>query len=276
VSANVDTDPLQPPGSFLFHYTRLSTAVEEILLNWSLRMSPFSQMRDPRESQLLPIEGIVGYVADETRVRDQLAQFAELDRGAKDLKDRVKVLAFTQDDARERDEASAVFGRGYAHPRLWEQYAESHRGICLRIDQAELIKTATHNLRHKGELAHDPVTYIDADLAPHAREVIMSNFQDRPVAEVLDQHVKTHLHEIFFTKLRDWESEMEYRLILVTDNNEPAYVGIESSLRALVLGERVSDTYLPSIQALCRERDIAIYKVRWPYGRPRLERKGSV
>lgn len=148
-------DPLQPRGSYLFHYTRLSTAVESILPNWSLRMSPFSQMRDPRESQLLPIEGISGYVADDTDLRDEIRRFAELDQKAKALKDRVKVLALTRDDLSPRDETSSPFARGYAHPRLWEHYADDHRGVCLCLDKTEFIRTAVDSLQTSGGLMHE-------------------------------------------------------------------------------------------------------------------------
>lgn len=101
----------------------------------------------------------------------------------------------------------------------------------------------------------------------------MSGIGGQSIDEVLDQHVKTHLREIFFTKLRDWASEMEYRLVLVTGDERPVYVGIESAMRAVLLGERVSDYYLPALAALCSDKKIPIFKVRWPYGRPSLETK---
>lgn len=59
-------------------------------------------------------------------MREEIKAFAELVQLGRDLKDRVKVLSMTQDDLRDRDEASAIFGRGFAHPRLWEHYAEDH------------------------------------------------------------------------------------------------------------------------------------------------------
>jgi Protein of unknown function (DUF2971) len=232
-------------------------------------MSPFSEMRDPRESQLLGIEGVVGWIADETTIREELAHFADLDRRARSVKDRVKVLALTRDDLSDRDDA--VFGRGFAHPRLWEHYAEEHRGVCLVLDRAALIESATHDLRRKGDLTHRKVKYVDSELAREAREVIMNDVRDQPASQALDEHLKKYAPEIFFTKLKDWASEMEYRLVLATANVEPAYVGIRGALRAIILGEQASDVYLPSLIESCREERVEIYKIRWPYGRPRLE-----
>ena len=45
------------PGECLFHYTKLSTAIELILPTWRLKMNPFSKMRDPRESKQWGLEG---------------------------------------------------------------------------------------------------------------------------------------------------------------------------------------------------------------------------
>jgi hypothetical protein len=54
-----DSRCLQPSGHVpLSLHTRLSRALEYILPDATLRMSPFAEMRDPRESRLLEIEGI--------------------------------------------------------------------------------------------------------------------------------------------------------------------------------------------------------------------------
>ena len=37
-------------GRSLYHYTRAATAIECILPDLQLKLSPFSEMRDPRES----------------------------------------------------------------------------------------------------------------------------------------------------------------------------------------------------------------------------------
>jgi Protein of unknown function (DUF2971) len=273
VSADEIPGVFEPEGSCLYHYTRLDTALEYILPNWQLRMSPFSRMRDPRESQLLGLEGVMGWPPDESTEREMIESFGELSRRAHDVKNRVKVLALTRDDPVGRDETSAVFGRGFAHPRLWEHYADEHRGVCLCLDLRNLVDMARHSVRHHGELTDAPVRYVDAELAPQARSIILADIHKDAPQETLDEHLRTHLHELFFTKLKDWESEMEYRLVLPSDHDLPVYVGIRNALRALVLGERVSDAYLPSLAKPCDEQTVQIFKIRWPYGRPRLEPK---
>src|SRR5205085_9381089 len=69
-------DVFNPRGSCLYHYTRLSAALESILPHGSLRMSPFAAMRDPRESKLLEIIGIPAeFVPDDWDWREEITKF---------------------------------------------------------------------------------------------------------------------------------------------------------------------------------------------------------
>jgi hypothetical protein len=269
-------DEFNPRGACLYHYTRLSAAVESILPDGSLRMSPFAAMRDPRESKLLEIIGIPAqFVQDDWDWRQELAQFARLDPMAKRVKDRVKVLCLVRDDISERDFETEVFGRGFARPRLWEQYSDQHRGVCLCLDKDILVAGSTHSVRRQGEMLHGKVDYIDGELAPEAREILLTDARERADEEILAAHLKTYARDIFFTKLTDWASEMEYRFVLQTDHEQPVLVPIRDALKAIIIGEDVSDGYLPTISKACEEKPVPIYKVRWTYGRPRLERKAT-
>ena len=82
-------------GQYLFHYTTLPTALEHILPDRTFRMSPFSQMRDPRESQAwLGTGGGWGDIDDKL----YWEFYARLNR----VKDRCKLFSLTQDDPRQR------------------------------------------------------------------------------------------------------------------------------------------------------------------------------
>src|SRR5690242_13384143 len=102
-----------------------------------MKLGPFSQMRDPRESKPWGYEAPTDPFVD---LRDEVGRFSEMIRAAQELKGRVKVLSLTEDNLSEPDE-SAVFGRGFAHPRLWEHYADNHSGVCLCFDRQALIRT---------------------------------------------------------------------------------------------------------------------------------------
>ena len=100
---------LDPPGSCLYHYTRLCTVVERILPSGRIKMNPFSRMRDPRESkELNPVgaAGPAGSTLEGTR------RFPAIHAKSRRVKNQVKVLSLTRDDLGERDEESATPGSG--------------------------------------------------------------------------------------------------------------------------------------------------------------------
>jgi hypothetical protein len=66
--------------------------------------------------------------------------------------------------------------------------------------------------------------------------------------------LKAYARDIFFTKLTDWASEMEYRFVLPTDHEQPVLVPIRDALKAVIIGEGVSDVYLPAISKACEEK----------------------
>jgi hypothetical protein len=87
---------LDPPGSCLYHYTRLCTVVEHILPSGRIKMNPFSRMRDPRESkELNPVgaAGPAGSTLEGTR------RFPAIHAKSRRVKNQVKVLSLTRDDS---------------------------------------------------------------------------------------------------------------------------------------------------------------------------------
>jgi hypothetical protein len=82
-------------GDYLFHYTTLSKAVELILPTQTFRMSPFSEMRDPRESHLWTASG--GHYGPRVPIEDdRLLGFSDR---LMEQKATFKVMSLTRDGA---------------------------------------------------------------------------------------------------------------------------------------------------------------------------------
>ena len=103
--------------------------------------------------------------------------------------------------------------------------------------------------------------YEDAEIAPDALRVTMAELREHGVSAAVSNHVRAHIAELFFTKLKDWETEMEYRFVLETDHSEPVYVDIERALCAVILGEAVSPFYEPAFTATCDSAGIPILRM---------------
>ncbi len=76
--------------------------------------------------------------------------------------------------------------------------------------------------------------------------------------------------ELFFTKSRDWRTEVEYRFVLITDDEEPHYVDVRNALRGVVMGAEVDLGHLRDLQGLCKRLDLRLFGLPWLNGQPRL------
>jgi Protein of unknown function (DUF2971) len=249
-------------GPYLFHYTTLATAIEHILPTLSFRLSPFSQMRDPRESHAWL--GSAGKYGSKLPNEDEL--FFEFSEHLMSQKPFFKVMSLTRDDR--RPPPNEIFGRGFARPRLWEQYGGNHRGVCLCFDRDALIQCLEPELQKVGELHHGDVVYEDEPIAHHVLYFDMNEAAKRGISALVDELLRTHADELFFKKLCDWSTEYEYRFVVRTKSHDPIVVSIAPALRGIVLGELVSSSYFPAVRALCDPHGIAITQLRWVNGRP--------
>jgi hypothetical protein len=256
------TDLFGKRGEVLFHYTTLARAVEDILPAMRMKLSPFADMRDPRESKDWGVTASgFGDNPDSGGRR-----YWELHRELNGLKRSCRLLALTQDDP--DSPTSDDYGRGFARPRLWEQYGGAHTGICLSFDRDALI--GSMDAAFSGELffRHGAVDYRDERLF---RELI---FDSAVLAEGVDlpsvvtDHLEKHWQSLFFTKLTDWASEHEYRFLVRRADFDPMYVDISDSLRSICMGPETSSSYFPSLAAFCEPHSISIRRLVWRNNEP--------
>ena len=222
-------------------------------------------MRDPRESHMW---GAVASVPEPEPEDDEL--FYELSRQINAVKNTIKVLSLTRDDREPRSHDVEIFGRGFAHPRLWEHYADNHRGVCLCLEKETFVRMLCRDLVAQGDLKYGDVEYEDGPIAREALHFDLPTVRSGGVKVAIDEHLAAHHQELFFRKARDWQSEMEYRVVLTTDHPRPVYVNIGQSLKNVVLGVGVPWVYVSALNDLCGPSQIELFQVRWMNGRPDL------
>jgi hypothetical protein len=81
-----------------------------------------------------------------------------------------KILSLTVDRPRDPG-VSEAHAWGYARPRMWEQYAENHVGVCLVFDRDHIHQQALGHLQAINDTAWGEVIYSDLPLVgyPNAR-----------------------------------------------------------------------------------------------------------
>jgi hypothetical protein len=151
---------ISEPGPWLAHYTLAGTAFEHIVLTGRLRTSPYRLMRDPAENKdLLPAAAAPR--GQENPVQEYRAAVQKL----KEERDRVRLLSLTADVHYEP--RAKVFGCCWARPRLWEQYADAHCGVCL-VFQRALLEEALQDGLGEDRVSFGEVEYTPEGIADSA------------------------------------------------------------------------------------------------------------
>jgi len=125
---------LFPLHSFLYHYTTAQTAAYKILTAMMLRMGSFQALNDPREAKTWPFR--IYFRSPKSNLRFQSTLFDEISTY---ITSKSLILYCTRDDptVTEQDD-DRVLRSGCGHPRMWSQYADNHKGVCLVLDWKKL------------------------------------------------------------------------------------------------------------------------------------------
>jgi Protein of unknown function (DUF2971) len=256
---DVAPTPIAENGQLLHHYTSRDAAFGHIVPSSALRLSPLATMRDPVENKDWAEQLLAPIAWPETDVE-------KLERLAADTLRTTKILSFTLDRPLSPG-VSAAHAWGYARPRMWEQYAENHQGVCLVFDRSALHGQIIAQLKARNDAFAGEVTYSDAPLAGHtaarsldATRILVEG--DGEVERGLRAHLLQHVDELFFRKLEDWRTEEEFRYVLLDSDDADIFVPIVG-LRAVVVGERFPDWQLASAAKACEGAGIALLKMSW-------------
>lgn len=228
------------PERYVFHYTSVERCAA-IGFTGSVGLGRLTPMNDPRESQVRQVTTMrSGGPGDVLQVTDEERQAFEAELWR--LRASVRLACFSADQtdgtSSERDD-----WRGYAHSRMWTQYAAGHTGVCLVFDRARLIDTGRAVF---GKSFHcGAVTYVSGfDHALHDAE--LADF-DQPNPGL---HHRTKVIPSLFVKNRDWAAEFEFRLLVDEWDDSACLLPIAESLIGVALGVSFTPYHLPVIARL--------------------------
>jgi len=246
-------------GQLAYHYTTRAAGFEHVMPTKSLRLSSLAAMRDPLENK----ERAEHLLAPISWSGSDIERLRALERAAVR---NTKILSLTVDRPLDPG-VSEAHSWGYARPRMWEQYAENHAGVCLVFDRPHLHHRALKQLEAIDRTAWGEVIYSDFPLVgyPSARRLDATSLAvagDGDTARGYRDHLKKNAEELFFRKVEDWASERELRYVLL--DHDDHYVAVEfERLRAVILGERFPDWQLPGAAAACQEAGAPLLKMAW-------------
>lgn len=236
-------DP-EEPGTYVYHYTRWERLLN--IMDTGFRLSVLAYMNDPRESKDWNLS-TVSY--EPAPMVDEPA----FNRAVADYKRRIRVGAFCLDQP--SGAAGSQGHRGYAHPRMWAQYAENHKGVCIVMSRDILNQAIRTKYRDQnGSWVEDgKVRYVDTVPEDPATQAVKFDQEEYHIESTVRNHFTKFRDSMFFVKHVDWRDENEYRWVYYdadesgtgSNGNKSPFVDIKHSVAALVLGQDYADAHLP-------------------------------
>ncbi|WP_375477527.1 DUF2971 domain-containing protein [uncultured Jatrophihabitans sp.] len=251
---------------YVCHYTSSEAFLTHILPSLSLRMSRFENLNDPRESRewactLMVPDELMSKDWDVLGVSDRFTAF---------MKSNAKLLCVTRDDpslAPER--VNHLYGRGYAHPSMWDRYARGHTGVCLMLDVVELDRAVIKASSGQETIYHMGVSYEDMpETETLAYTVSAKSIDEYGESAVFADHQRQFHGPLYFWKSRDWAAEFEYRWVLLDGSSADIYIDIRSCLSGIVFGEAFPAGAMDMVRHVLGGSPTQFAKMRYRNGHP--------
>ena len=256
-------------NQYLFHYTTFSSALG-ILLSRQMRLGSLQNMNDPLEFQDHVGDGVSfdGNPSNEDialllrQVRDAVTEKQNSIRLASFSMD----MPFSNQAKGSQENYFNNLSKGWARSRMWAQYADNHKGVCLVFDKTNLIKEFEKKFKKEScETHYGKVNYTN-NLYP---------LKER-LRQPCNSLLTTDKIEFLFQKCEDFRDEQEFRLLLINkklrDNKEIVSFPISNSICGVIPGARFpkeNEAYLrKAIETL--NKKIRWLPISWDYGEPEL------
>ena len=161
---------------------------------------------------------------------------------------------------------------GFARMRMWSQYGDKHRGVCLAYSRKHLANYIEANENEKCHFVFGDVNYREFPLyetsyfhisGQSVSEVGVSSFVAARIS-------KEYWTEYLLTKSRDYEKEQEYKICAILSEPKSLYIPAVPGLKAIVLGIRYPETFRPAAIEVGRKLSVPVFFMYWHSGEPNV------
>jgi hypothetical protein len=265
---------INDPNAWLCHYTRAHTAFARVLPSGRLLMNRYNRMRDPLENKEPFFAGVSGWSSDKD---SDFQVFWQLQAAVRRARHPWRLVSLTQGQDTGRPPEGGwndVFRCPWARPRMWEQYAENHAGVCLIFDREKLIDVFQYELAKLGQHWNQAVTYTPAGFAGSPAAHVQSEaFKGVAIEDGVAIHVYEHFTDFFFLKTEDWATECEYRFVLKPASDDgstdkPLLVPYGDALKYVVVGEAFPPWQIEGARQVAKDARVELRFMSWKLGQP--------
>ena len=186
----------------LFHYTKISTAIEHILHEKRLKLSILKYTNDPREYKLKIRSSFGRVLSKEVPTYDELESKAnaKINRIYR-YESRVMcfctntkpILILSNGTSLEDEHA---LSNGWNKSRMWSQYGQDHYGVCLVFSKKELERILSET-QVQSEIYYkaDYVKYMQKENKP--LEINVDYVREKGVEKYALCYIKRNTEELF-------------------------------------------------------------------------------
>jgi hypothetical protein len=245
------------------HYTNSKAAIENILEDGMLKIGKKINTDDPIENKIYNFEAIVSD-------KNQIPMYEKWKPQVEKFLRSAKLICFCKNIEPKKEDDLFTFHKGYIRPRMWSQYGEHHKGICLVFSKKELTKLIIARKFPDYYIFKKEVEYTNkVSLQRSVYTFRQNHFSANPI-----DFIKHNKSIYFFSKIKDYRDESEFRIVLINKelnkNNDDVFFPYENSLKSIICGEQFHNAYVPAIREIAIKKNIPAYKMVWDYGIPKF------
>lgn len=255
---------------FLYHYTPANTVIQHILKNKQFKLGKYINTNDPKETKTWQFSigtnenrDLSGYLLEELSEKFSYA-----------LKHKTNLGCFSQDEALTGDHTRDIYARGFGKSKMWAQYADNHRGVCLILEKAAIRKAAVDQFENdRFRLYGGSMVYKDRFITegnnPAGGFVVDADYLETlGFDEYVKAHVKTHHKTLFFEKVTDWSKENEFRVVVFGEKEEELFLNIDGAVAGVLFGTDCTEENITRIVAECDAEKTQFEQIAWKNSTP--------
>lgn len=251
-------------NQYLFHYTSYASALG-ILLSQRMRMGCLKNMNDPLEFQDHQKDPIV---FNDNPSNEELALRMRRFKDAVIERERaVRLASFSMDISKgSQGEYYNNLSKGWARSRMWAQYADNHKGVCLVFDKKNLVEDFENAFKLESCETHCGMVDYTNNL----------EFLEETLSRPCDSFLTSDKIQFLFLKCEDFKDEQEFRLLLINKKlkgeNEMVSFSIANSICGVIPGTKFPKENELALRKAMNSCNASIrwLPIWWDYGMPRL------
>jgi hypothetical protein len=251
--------------NIVYHYTKTQYVIEHILFHNQLRLSPRINSIDPVENtEPLILELSVDY--EDNPILDKKIGVQSIEEVKRKLA-LTKQLCFCRNDSTKSLKKNAntpMEVYGFMKPRMWDQYGDHYKGVCLAFDLEKLKKASNHK--------NGPVKYMNyKDIIRLDRYFDLNELHDKK-DDYCNEFLKK-MDKVLFAKHKDYSGENEYRFISQSENAFD-FFNIKDSLVGIIISPKDNSEFaLKYLDEYVKDLDIELLYIYWNATGPNIKRR---